>query len=295
MSILIDEKTAVLIQGLSGYQARFDTEGAIRYGTNVVAGVVPGRKGEKILGLPIYNTVSEATREHRVDASVVYVQARGAKDAISEAVTAGVKLVLALMEKVPFRDFAEAYRIAQIRGTRLLGPNSNGVISPGRSKIGILGNDPRYFTPGPIGVLSRSGGMNHEICSLLTRAGIGQSTAISIGGDLMVGTSFVDGLALFEADEETKAVVLYCEPGGRMEEDAAEFIASGRFTKPIVAFVAGKFLEDMPEGTPFGHAGAIIEGGLGKPSAKIRAFTEAGVAVAERMDDIPGMIKEMLA
>jgi succinyl-CoA synthetase alpha subunit len=295
MSILIDEETSVVIQGLSGYQAQFDTEGAIRYGTKVVAGVVPGRKGETVLGLPIYNTVAEAARDHRVDASVVYVPAQGTKDAVAEAVSAGVKLVLVLTERVPYRDFAEAYRIAQIRGARLLGPNSNGVISPGRSKIGILGNDPRYFKPGPVGVLSRSGGMNHEICSLLTRADIGQSTAVSIGGDLMLGTTFLDGLKLFEADEETKAVALYCEPGGRMEEDAAKYISSGKISKPVVAFVAGKFIEDMPEGTPFGHAGAIIERGLGKPSAKIKAFKEAGVTIAERMDDIPEIIKKRLS
>jgi len=294
MSILIDENTTVVIQGLSGFQAKFDTEGSLRYGTKVVAGVVPGRKGEQVLGLPIYNSVAEAAREHRPDAAVIYVPAQGAKDAICEAVHADIKLVLTLTEKVPFRDFSEAFRIAQLHGARLLGPNCNGVISPGRSKMGILGNDPRYFKPGPVGILSRSGGMIHEICNLLSRAGIGQSTAVSIGGDPMVGTSFMDGLELFETDDQTEAVVLYCEPGGRMEEQAAEFIAAGKFSKPVVVFIAGKFVESMPGGMPFGHAGAIIEGGLGKPSAKIEAFRLAGVPIADRLDDVPDIIKDML-
>lgn len=294
MSILIDKNTTVVIQGLSGFQASFDTEGALRYGTKVVAGVVPGRKGETVLGLPIYNTVAEAAQVHQPDVSVVYVPASGAKDAICEAAHAGIKIVLTLTEKVPYRDFSEAYHIAKRQGTRLVGPNCNGVISPGRSKIGILGNDPRYFLPGPIGILSRSGGMIHEMCNLLTLAGIGQSTAVSIGGDPMVGTSFSDGLELFEADDETKAVVMYCEPGGRMEEDAAELVASKKFSKPVVVFIAGKFIESMPGGTPFGHAGAIIEGGRGKPSAKIEAFKRAGVKIAERMDDIPGIVKQLL-
>jgi succinyl-CoA synthetase alpha subunit len=294
MSILIDENTRVVIQGLSGFQAKFDTEGSIRYGTKVVAGVVPGRRGEKVLDLPIYNSVAEAARKHKLDASVVYVPAWGTKDAICEAVHAGVKLVLTLTEKVPFRDFAEAFRIARLHGARLLGPNCNGVISPGRSKMGILGNDPRYFRPGPVGILSRSGGMVHEICNLLTRAGIGQSTAVSIGGDPMVGTSFKEGLELFEADGQTEAVVLYGEPGGGMEEAAAEYILSGGFTKPVAAFIAGKFIETMPEGVPFGHAGAIIERGLGRPSAKEKALTAAGVTVAQRMDDIPKIIKKLV-
>jgi succinyl-CoA synthetase alpha subunit len=294
MSILIDKNTTVVIQGLSGFQARFDTEGSLRYGTKVVAGVVPGREGESVLGLPVYNTVSDAARKHQPDVSVVYVPANGAKDAICEAAHAGIKIILTLTEKIPSRDFSEAYRIAKLHGARILGPNCNGVISPGSSKIGILGNDPRFFKPGPVGVLSRSGGMIHEICNLLTRAGIGQSTAVSIGGDPMVGTSFSDGLKLFEADHETEAVVLYCEPGGRMEEDAAELIAGKKFSKPVVAFIAGKFVEFMPAGTPFGHAGALIEGGRGKPSAKIEALKRAGVQIAERIDDIPDIVKKML-
>jgi succinyl-CoA synthetase alpha subunit len=283
-----------VVQGLSGFQAKFDTEGSQRYGSTVVAGVVPGRKGQTILGLPMYNTVKEAVVKEGAEATVIYVPAAGAKDAILEAADAGIKLAVVVSEKVPYRDFAEAYCIASNKGMRIIGPNSNGLISSGKAKMGILGNDDRYFAPGNVGVLSRSGGMNHEICNLLVRSGLGQSTAISIGGDPMVGLSFKEGLELFQEDDDTKAVAMYCEPGGRMEEVAAEFVKSGGFTKPVVAFIAGKFMETMPEGTPFGHAGAIIEGGSGKPTTKIRVMEEAGITVARRMDDIPGLIKEMI-
>ena len=291
MSILIDEDTRIVVQGLSGYQAKFDTEGSLRYGSKVVAGVVPGRKGETILGLPMFNTVKEAVENEGAEASVIYVPASGGKDAIAEAAAAGIKLAVVVTEKIPHRDFAEAYRIACAKGMRIIGPNSNGLISSGKSKIGILGNDDRYFAPGRVGVLSRSGGMNHEICNLLVRSGLGQSTAISIGGDPMVGFNFKEGLELFNEDDETKAVVMYCEPGGRMEEIAAEYVGSGDYKKPVVAFVAGKFMENMPEGIPFGHAGAIIEGGAGKPSAKMKAMAQAGITVARRMDDIPELVK----
>ena len=213
MSILIDKNTRFVVQGLSGHQATFDTKGALAYGSNVVAGVVPGRKGEKVLDIPMYNTVEEAVQQQGAEASVIYVPARGGKDAILEAAAAGIQLVVVVTEKIPYRDFAEAYDIAKSKVMRIIGPNSNGLISPGKSKLGILGNDPRYFTPGNVGVLSRSGGMNHEICNLLTKAGIGQSTAISIGGDPMVGFSFKDGLKLYQEDEETAAVAFYCEPG----------------------------------------------------------------------------------
>ncbi len=295
MSILIDENTRVVIQGLSGHQAQFDTKGSLAYGTEVVAGVVPGRRGQSVLGLPVYNTVAEAVTECGADASVIYVPAQGAKDAVLEAVYAGIKLVLIITEKIPFRDFSEAFYIAQSRGVRLIGPNSNGIISPAKSKMGILGNAPQYFMPGPVGILSRSGGMNHEIPNLLTRAGIGQSTCVSIGGDLMVGTTFREGLELFEQDPDTRAVVMYCEPGGRMEEEAANFIRSGGFSKPVVAFVAGMFMENMPQGMPFGHAGAIIEQDRGRPSAKKKILAEAGVRVAERMSDIPELLAPLVA
>lgn len=294
MSILIDQDTRVVVQGLSGHQAQFDTQGSIDYGTKIVAGVVPGRKGQTVLGIPIYNTVAQAVSATGATASVIYVPAKGTKDAIVEAVYAGLSLVVIITEKVPARDFAEAYAIATCYGTRLMGPNCNGIIAPGKSKIGILGNAPQYFTPGPVGCLSRSGGMNHEIPNLLTRANIGQSTCVSIGGDLMIGMTFREGLELFADDDETRAVTLFCEPGGRMEEDVAEFIQAGLFSKPVVAFISGKFMENMPESMPFGHAGALIERGVGNPSEKKKILKKAGVHVVDRLSDIPYAIGALL-
>ena len=294
MSILIDKDTRVIIQGLSGHQAQFDTQGSLAYGTKVVGGVVPGRKGETVLEIPIYNTVAEAVSATGATASVVYVPAMGTKDAIIEAVYAGIKLVVIITEKVPVRDFAEAYAIACQHGTRLMGPNCNGIIAPGKTKLGILGNSPRHFMPGPVGCLSRSGGMNHEIPNLLTRAGIGQSTCVSIGGDLMIGMTFREGLELFAEDDETRAVTMFGEPGGSLEEEVAEVVQAGMFTKPIVAYVSGMFMENMPESMPFGHAGALIERGMGKPSEKKRILAEAGVHVVDRLSDIPEVIRPLL-
>jgi succinyl-CoA synthetase alpha subunit len=295
MSILIDENTRVVVQGLTGHQAQFDTSYGLDYGTKVVAGVVPGREGQRILCIPIYNTVARAVRECGANASVLYVPAAGAKDAILEAVYAGIQLVVIITEKVPYRDFSEAFQSAKSRGVRLIGPNCNGLISPGKCKMGILGNPGYYFKEGPVGVLSRSGGLNHEIGNLLTKAGIGQSTVVSVGGDPMIGTTFREGLELFEKDNQTKAVVLFCEPGGRMEEDAATFIHQGGFSKPVVAYVAGEFMEHLPEGMPFGHAGAIIERGFGRPSAKKAALSAAGVTVVDHLDQIPAVIEQRLS
>jgi succinyl-CoA synthetase alpha subunit len=295
MSILIDESTKVVVQGLTGYQAQFDSKHCIEYGTKIVGGVVPGRAGEKVMDLPLFNTMADAVAATDANTSVVYVPARGAMDAILEAAHAGIKLVQIITEKIPYLDFSRAYHIARLLDTRIMGPNSNGIISPGKCKIGILGNDWRYFTPGPVGVISRSGGMNHELGNLLTRAGIGQTTCVSIGGDPMVGTTIREVLELFEQDEDTKLVVLYCEPGGRMEEDAAELIKTKGFSKPVIAFVAGLFMEEMPEGVPFGHAGAIIEGGVGKPSIKKQVLANSAVHVVESLHEIPPLIKRLLA
>jgi succinyl-CoA synthetase alpha subunit len=294
MSILLDRETRILIQGLSGHQARFDTERALDYGARIVAGVVPGREGEEVFGLPVYNTVAEAVERHRARASVLYVPGAGAKDALLEAAYAGIELAVIITEKIPQRDFAEAYHIARSRGMRIVGPNCNGVISPGKSKMGILGNAPQFFTPGPVGVVSRSGGMNHEICNLLTRAGLGQSTCVSIGGDPMLGSSLKDLLPLFQTDDETRAVVYYGEPGGRVEEEAADFLMEGGFTKPLVAYIAGMFMERMPEGMPFGHAGAIIERGCGQPSRKKKILSEAGARVAGRLAEIPQLVSSLI-
>ena len=295
MSILVDEKTRVVVQGLTGYQAQFDTGNCLAYGTRVVGGVVPGRAGESVMDLPLFNTMAEAVEATGANTSVVYVPARGAMDAILEAAHAGIKLVQVITEKIPYLDFSRAFNIARRLGTRIMGPNSNGIISPGKPKIGILGNDWRFFTLGPVGVISRSGGMSHEVGNLLTRSGIGQSTCVSIGGDPMVGTTMGEAMELFEQDDETELVVLYCEPGGRMEEDAAEMVRDNRFSKPVVAYVAGLFMKDMPEGVPFGHAGAIIEGGVGRPTVKQRILIDSGVHVVDRVSDIPALAKKLIA
>lgn len=295
MSILIDEKTKVVVQGLTGYQAQFDSKHCLEYGTKIVGGVVPGRSGQKVMDIPIFNTMADAVAATGANTSIVYVPAMGAMDAILEAAYAGIELVEVITEKVPYRDFSQSYHIAKRLGTRIIGPNSNGIISPGKSKIGMLGNDPRFFMPGNVGIISRSGGMSHELANLLTRAGIGQSTCVSIGGDPMVGTTTREVLELFKQDDETKLVVLYCEPGGRMEEDAAELIRAGEFVKPVIAFVAGLFMEEMPEGVPFGHAGAIIEGGVGRPTIKKKILADSGVIVLDRVSDIPRTINELLS
>lgn len=294
MSILIDENTKVIVQGITGYQAQFDSNICIEYGTKIVAGVVPGREGQEIMGIPIFNTMERAVEAVDANTSVVYIPAANAMDAILEAIYAGIKLVQVITEKIPYSDFSKVYKIAQKFNTRINGPNSNGIISPGKSKIGMLGNDPRFFTKGPVGVISRSGGMTHELGNLLTNEKIGQSTCVSIGGDPMVGITICDALELFQNDDETKIVLIYCEPGGRMEEDAAELIKAKGFSKPVIAYIAGQFMENMPEGLPFGHAGAIIEGGVGKPSQKKMKFEEAGVHVAERVKEIPAIIRELL-
>ena len=294
MSILVDEKTKVVVQGLTGYQAQFDSKHCLSYGTKIVGGVVPGRAGEQVMDLPLFNTMEDAVAATGANTSVVYVPAKGAMDAILEAAYAGIKLVSVITEKIPYADFSKAYHIARKLGTRIMGPNSNGIISPGKSKIGILGNDPRFFMQGSVGIISRSGGMNHELGNLLTREGIGQSTCVSIGGDPMVGSTIREMLELFEKDPETSLVVLYCEPGGRMEEDAADLVRSKGFTKPVIAYVSGVFMEEMPEGVPFGHAGAIIEGGVGRPTKKKEILAEAGVHVVERVSDIPSLLKQLI-
>jgi len=294
MSILVDEKTKVVVQGLTGYQAQFDSKHCLSYGTKIVGGVVPGRAGEQVMNLPLFNTMEDAVAATGANTSVVYVPAKGAMDAILEAAYAGIKLVSVITEKIPYADFSKAYHIARKLGTRIMGPNSNGIISPGKSKIGILGNDPRFFMQGSVGIISRSGGMNHELGNLLTREGIGQSTCVSIGGDPMVGSTIREMLELFEKDPETSLVVLYCEPGGRMEEDAADLVRSKGFTKPVIAYVSGVFMEEMPEGVPFGHAGAIIEGGVGRPTKKKEILAEAGVHVVERVSDIPSLLKQFI-
>jgi succinyl-CoA synthetase alpha subunit len=260
----------------------------LRYGTKVVAGVTPGKGGtDDENGVPIFNTVQEAVDATGANASVLFVPARFAGDAILEANAASVGLIVAITEGIPTRDMIEAVRIVKLGKTRLIGPNCPGIISPGKSLIGILPDD--IFIPGPVGLVSRSGTLTYEIVDELTREGLGQSTCIGIGGDPIIGTTFIDALPLFEADPETKAVVMVGEIGGSDEEQGAEFIKT--MTKPVIGFIGGR---TAPPGKRMGHAGAIISGKSGTPQAKVEALQAAGVPVADTTHDIPALVKKAL-
>ncbi len=280
MSILVDKDTRLLVQGLTGKTGTFHTRQAVEYGTNVVAGVTPGRGGEDVDGIPVFDTVEEAVEKTGANASVVYVPPPFAADAILEAADAGVALVVAITEGIPALDMSRVKAILDRRfpGTRLIGPNCPGIITPGECKIGIM---PGYIhTPGRIGVISRSGTLTYEAVHQLSGLGLGQSTCIGIGGDPVIGTSFVDALGLFEEDADTQGVVMIGEIGGSAEEQAAEFIRD-RMSKPVAAFIAGR---KAPPGKRMGHAGAIISGGKGTAQEKIAALEAAGVAVAPTPD-----------
>jgi succinyl-CoA synthetase alpha subunit len=290
MSILIDESTRVLVQGITGRDGAFHTQQMIEYGTKVVGGVTPGKGGQVAQGVPVFNTVRDAVRETGANASVIFVPARlNAADAIVEAAHAGIALVVCISENVPTEDMIQVNAILKARGgTRLIGPNCPGLISPGKSKIGIIPGN--IFTPGPVGLVSRSGTLTYEIADGLTRAGLGQSSGVGIGGDPMIGTTFIDVLPLFEADPETKVVVMVGEIGGSDEEDGAAYIKA-HMTKPVVGFIGGR---TAPPGKRMGHAGAIISGTSGTPQAKVAAFQDAGVPVADAMDEIPELVKQAL-
>ncbi len=277
MSILVDAQTRVLIQGITGSEGRFHAQRMAGYGTQVVAGVTPGKGGLELdLGgsrVPVYDTVAEAVKEHELDASVVFVPARFAPDAILEASAAGLKLVVCITEHIPLHTMLKVYHILKMRGTRLIGPNCPGLIAPGKAKLGIMPE--HVFMPGPVGVVSRSGTLTYEIAAQLTRIGLGQSTVVGIGGDPVIGSSFIDVLELFEKDPETELVVLVGEIGGRDEEEAAEFI-SEEMSKPVIAYIAGF---SAPPGKRMGHAGAIITGGEGTAEAKAKALEAKGIPV----------------
>lgn len=296
MSILLDANSRVLVQGITGQQARTHVAYMMRYGTKVVAGVSPGKGGALIDGIPVYDSVRTATKHHRIDISVLFVPAPFAKDAGLEAVENEIPVVLVLAEGVPHHDAAEIIDRADKRGVRLIGPNSQGMISPGKAKLGGTGGpEPeRLYQPGPVGIISRSGGMGGEIANVLTRRGIGQSTYVSIGGDLLIGTPFVPLLNLFEQDPKTKAVVIFGEPGTGHEEEVAKFVRKGGFTKPLVALIVGESLEKLPKGMSFGHTSSIIARGLGSPTQKKRLLKEAGVQVAESLSQVGALIESTL-
>jgi succinyl-CoA synthetase alpha subunit len=300
MSILIDKGTRLVVQGITGRDGAFHTQQMIAYGTRVVAGVTPGKAGEQVHGVPVFDSVADAVAATKANTSVIYVPAPFAADAIFEAADAGIALIVCITEGIPVRDAMAAWHhVARLREggagrsdgrrkPRLVGPNCPGLLSPGLSKVGIM---PGHIAkPGPVGVVSRSGTLTYEVVHQLTRAGLGQSTCLGIGGDPIIGTNFIDALTLFEADPHTEAVVLMGEIGGTDEEEAAHFIRR-HVRKPVVAFIAG---QTAPPGKRMGHAGAIISGGTGTAAEKMAAFAAAGVPVARIPSEIPSLIAEAL-
>ena len=290
MSIFIDQDTRLVVQGITGRDGSFHTRQMIEYGTRVVAGVTPGKGGQSFDGtVPVFDTVEQAVKEANANTSVIYVPPAFAADAMFEAADAGVQFIVCITEGVPVLDMMRVRMYVEEKGARLLGPNCPGLISPGKSKVGII---PGNITePGPVGLVSRSGTLTYEVVAKLKGAGIGTTTCVGIGGDPINGTSFIDCLAAFEADEETKAVVMIGEIGGTDEQEAADFVRQN-LSKPVVGFIAG---QTAPPGRRMGHAGAIISGSSGTAEEKIRSFEENGIGVARRPLDVVGLIRDALA
>lgn len=288
MAILVNKDSRVVVQGITGRDGSFHAKLMKEYGTKVVAGVTPGKGGQLVEGIPVFNTVREAVEKEGVDVSCIFVPAPFAADAILEAADAGVKLIVAITEGIPVQDMVKVVHFVQEKGARLIGPNCPGLITPGEAKVGILPG--HIFKRGNVGVISRSGTLTYEIVSHLTASGIGQSTAIGIGGDPIIGTRFIDLLKMFKEDPETKAVVLVGEIGGTDEQEAARYIKN-EFGKPAVAFIAGR---TAPREKRMGHAGAIISGSEGTAEEKIKAFNEAGVQVAKEPQEVASLLKEIL-
>jgi succinyl-CoA synthetase alpha subunit len=301
MSILISEETTFIVQGITGREAVNLTRECLDYGkgAKVVGGVTPGRKGRDVHGVPVFDTVEQAVEHHGapVNGSVVTVPPAFTKDAVFEALEHGIELIVIVTERIPRRDVAQMVELADAMGARIIGPNCLGVIVPDVIKMGGIGGPAKdaakAYNPGSVGVMSRSGGMTTEISSTLTAAGLGQSTAVSIGGDAIIGSTYTELMPLFEADEPTQAIVIYTEPGGRMEADLSRWVTENKSRLPIVAFMAGKFMDEMP-GMSFGHAGTIVEGKADTAAEKIERLREAGITVAEEIAEIPDLVKERL-
>jgi succinyl-CoA synthetase alpha subunit len=289
LSVLVDKSTRLVVQGITGKEGTFHTKQMVEYGTNVVAGVTPGKGGTKHEGIPVFNTVMDAVKEANANASVIYVPPPFAADAIMEAADAGLPLVVCITEGIPALDMVKVKEYLADRETRLIGPNCPGIISPGKCKIGIMPG--HIHREGRIGVVSRSGTLTYEAVGQLTALGLGQSTAIGIGGDPIVGTTHTDALALFQADDETDGIIMIGEIGGTAEEEAAAF-AKENVRKPIVAFIAG---QTAPPGRRMGHAGAIIAGGRGTAAEKMKALEEAGINVVKSPADIGTAMRDMLS
>lgn len=289
MSILIDRNTKLLVQGITGREGSFHTEQMLDFGTSVVGGIRPGKGGTEVLGVPVFDTVAEAARETGANAWVSFVPGPASGDAIMEAAAAGIPLLVAITERTPVHDEALVYRYVAERGARLIGPNCPGLVSSGKSKVGIMPNN--LFQEGNVGIVSRSGTLTYEMVNELTRRGIGQSTTVGIGGDPVIGTTFTDVLKLFDADPDTHVVVLIGEIGGTDEELAAEYISS-RSGKPVVAFISGR---TAPPGKRMGHAGAIITGGQGGPEHKVQEFERVGVPVMNTIPDVGEKVAELVS
>ena len=288
MSILVDENTRLLVQGITGSEGSFHTQRCIEYGTRVVAGVTPGKGGSQHLAVPVFNSVEKAVSETGANASLMFIPPAFAADGILEAAEAGIPLLVCITEGIPVLDMVKVHRYLRDKSTRLIGPNCPGVVSPGKCKAGIMVGE--IHLPGNVGVVSRSGTLTYDVVSQLTSLGIGQSTCIGIGGDALPGSTFVDILELFEADPNTEAVILIGEIGGTMEQEAADFIGR-RMTKPVIAFVAGT---TAPHGKRMGHAGAIITGTASKASEKVKALAKAGATVARNPAEVGLTTKKVL-
>jgi succinyl-CoA synthetase alpha subunit len=301
MSVLIEASTTFIVQGITGREAVNLTRECLDYGAGakVVGGVTPGRLGREVHGVPVFDTVEQAVEHHGgpITGSVVTVPPAFTKDAVFEAIENGIELVVIVTERIPRGDVAQMVELAALRGARIIGPNCLGIIVPDVIKMGGIGGPAKdaakAYTSGPVGVISRSGGMTTEMSSTLSAAGLGQSTAVSIGGDAIIGSTYAELMPLFEADEQTEAIVIYTEPGGRMEAELAGWVRANDSRLPVVAFMAGRFMDEMP-GMTFGHAGTIVEGREDSAAEKIARLGSAGIVVAEEISQIPDLIKERL-
>ena len=304
MSILLSQDTRFIIQGITGREAINLTRENLDYGAKIVGGVTPGRAGRDVYGVPVYDCVRDVVaanssgKKGKIEGSIVSVPPKFTQDAIIEALENDIKLIVVVTENVPRKQVAQVIELAELRGARIIGPNCLGIISPDECKMGGVGgpaaNTRQAYKKGNVGVMSRSGGMTTEIASTLTAAGLGQSTCVSIGGDAIVGTTYAELMPFFEADPETEAIAIYSEPGGRMEAELAEWVTENKSRLPIVAFMAGRFMDEM-KGMRFGHAGTIVEGKEDTTAEKIKRMEQAGISVAERIEEIPELIRRRLS